>query len=116
MTLDSAGMDERQQASSAISHYSPRPVGRRRREAMPWEMVGYAGSIEAGPGRDISVARQAECGARWMHRVGLGRAAAVAHDLDGEARSEGGAVQRLLLTGPLEPRRRPTPYSARKDI
>lgn len=48
-----------------------------------WEMIGYAGSIAAGAGRDISVAQQAEYLAAWMHHLGLERAAVVGHDLGG---------------------------------
>lgn len=51
--------------------------------AMAWEMVGYAGSIEAGVDRDISVARQVEYVASWMHHLGLERAVVVGHDLGG---------------------------------
>jgi len=51
---------------------------------LAWEMVGYGGSMREGQGRDISVARQAEYLARWMHEVGLdGGAVLVGHDLGG---------------------------------
>ena len=61
-------------------HVMPRLSGCR---ALAWEMVGYAGSIEEGRGRDISVARQAEYLIRWMDAIELERAVLVGHDLGG---------------------------------
>ena len=57
----------------------PRVAGR----ALAWEMVGYGGSIPAGRGRDLSVARQAEHLTSWMRELGLERALLVGHDLGG---------------------------------
>lgn len=51
--------------------------------ALAWEMVGYAGSMEQGRGRDISVNRQADYLARWMDAINLERAVVVGHDLGG---------------------------------
>lgn len=61
-------------------HVLPQLAGRR---TLAWEMVGYAGSIPAGIGRDISVAHQADYLAMWMRHVGLERAVVVGHDLGG---------------------------------
>ncbi|MFN2503887.1 MAG: alpha/beta fold hydrolase [Acidimicrobiales bacterium] len=44
-------------------------------------MLGYAGSIPAGVGRDISVARQAEYLLAWLDAMGVGRAVLAGHDL-----------------------------------
>jgi pimeloyl-ACP methyl ester carboxylesterase len=46
-------------------------------------MVGYAGSIPEGPGRDISVAQQAEYLAAWLEARDLGPVLVVGHDLGG---------------------------------
>lgn len=51
--------------------------------AMAWEMVGYAGSIRAGIGREISVAQQAEYLESWMRELGIERGILVGHDLGG---------------------------------
>lgn len=50
---------------------------------LAWEMVGYAGSIGEGVGRDISVARQAEYLLAWLDAIGIQRAVLVGHDLGG---------------------------------
>lgn len=50
---------------------------------LAWEMVGYAGSIEAGRHRDISVAQQSEYLVAWMDAIGLERAVFAGHDLGG---------------------------------
>lgn len=50
---------------------------------LAWEMVGYGMSIEAGRGRDISVASQAEYLAAWMRHLGIRKAIFAAHDLGG---------------------------------
>lgn len=61
-------------------HVIPRLGGARR---LAWEMVGYAASIPAGVGRDISVARQAEYLLAWLDAVGVERIVLVGHDLGG---------------------------------
>ncbi len=61
-------------------HVTPRLSGCR---TLAWEMGGYAGSIEQGRGRDISVARQAEYLVRWMDAIDLEQAVLVGHDLGG---------------------------------
>ncbi|ESR24628.1 alpha/beta fold hydrolase [Lutibaculum baratangense] len=61
-------------------HVLPRLEGAR---CLAWEMVGYAGSIPAGRGRDISVAKQAEYLVAWMNALGLERAILAGHDLGG---------------------------------
>ena len=50
---------------------------------LAWEMIGYAGSIEAGIGRDISVGRQADYLIQWMDSIDLDEAVLVGHDLGG---------------------------------
>jgi len=50
---------------------------------LAWEMVGYAGSMHAGKGRDISVASQADYLVEWMDTLGIGRAIFAGHDLGG---------------------------------
>ena len=59
---------------------APRLTGAR---VMAWEMVGYAGSIKAGIGRDISVAHQADYLSMWMRHAGITGAVVVGHDLGG---------------------------------
>ncbi len=61
---------------------------------LAWEMVGYAGSMDAGRGRDISIAAQADYLAAWLDRLGIARAVLVGHDLGG------GVVQRLAALEP----------------
>lgn len=51
--------------------------------ALAWEMVGYAGSIEEGRDRNISVARQAEYLVRWMDALRVEQSVLVGHDLGG---------------------------------
>lgn len=58
------------------------------------EMVGYADSIPAGAGRDISVAAQAARLWRWLDAIGVERAVLVGHDLGG------GVVQIAALASP----------------
>ena len=50
---------------------------------LAWEMVGYAGSIGNGRGRDISVARQADNLVRWLDALELDRVVLAGHDLGG---------------------------------
>lgn len=50
---------------------------------LAWEMVGYAGSIKAGIGRNISVAHQADYLSMWMRHMGVSGAVVVGHDLGG---------------------------------
>lgn len=50
---------------------------------LAWEMVGYAGSIAEGIGRDISVGRQADYLIQWMDSIDLDTAVLVGHDLGG---------------------------------
>lgn len=61
-------------------HVLPRINGAR---CLAWEMPGYAGSIPAGDGRDISVAKQAEYLVDWMTALKIERAVFVGHDLGG---------------------------------
>ncbi len=61
-------------------HVLPQVSGAHR---LAWEMVGYAGSIPEGAGRDISVARQAEHLLAWLRAIGIERAVLVGHDLGG---------------------------------
>ncbi len=61
-------------------HVLPRVDGARK---LAWEMVGYAGSIPQGEGRDISVARQADHLLSWLDAIGVERAVLVGHDLGG---------------------------------
>lgn len=61
---------------------------------LAWEMVGFAGSIPAGRGRDISVARQAEYLRAWLDALGLERVILAGHDLGG------GVVQNLAVRHP----------------
>lgn len=58
----------------------PRVNGAR---CLAFEMVGYADSIPAGEGRDISVARQADYLLAWLDALDIGRAVLVGHDLGG---------------------------------
>ncbi|MFN2563743.1 MAG: alpha/beta fold hydrolase [Gemmatimonadaceae bacterium] len=58
----------------------PRLAGAR---ALAWEMVGYGDSIPEGPGRDISVAKQAEYLLAWLDELGIGHAVLAGHDLGG---------------------------------
>jgi pimeloyl-ACP methyl ester carboxylesterase len=51
--------------------------------ALCWEMPGYARSIDAGRGRDLAVAQQAEYLHAWMQAVDLESAIVVGHDLGG---------------------------------
>lgn len=55
----------------------------REARCLAWEMVGYAGSISEGQGRDISVARQADYLLAWLDGVGIDEAVVVGHDLGG---------------------------------
>lgn len=48
-----------------------------------WEMVGYAGSIEAGRNVDISVKKQAEYLIDWMDALGIEEAIFAGQDLGG---------------------------------
>lgn len=50
---------------------------------LAFEMVGYADSIPAGRGRDISVGRQADYLLTWLDELGIDRAVYVGHDLGG---------------------------------
>ena len=50
---------------------------------LAFEMVGYASSIPAGEGRDISVARQADYLVAWAKSIGVERAVLAGHDLGG---------------------------------
>jgi pimeloyl-ACP methyl ester carboxylesterase len=50
---------------------------------LAFEMVGYADSIPAGRGRDISVGRQADYLLGWLDELGVDRAVLVGHDLGG---------------------------------
>lgn len=58
----------------------PQVAGARR---LAWEMVGYAGSIPEGAGRDMSVAGQAGHLLAWLDALGIERAVLVGHDLGG---------------------------------
>ena len=58
----------------------PRVEGAR---LLAWEMVGYAGSIAEGRGREIGVARQAEYLREWLDAMGLERVVLAGHDLGG---------------------------------
>ncbi len=74
--------------------------------ALAWEMVGYAGSIPAGEGRDISVGRQADYLVAWLRHLGVERAVLVGHDLGGGvaqivAVRHPGLVAGLLLTNSI---------------
>lgn len=62
--------------------------------ALAWEMVGYGGSIPAGRGRDISVARQADYLTGWLDALEIDRAILVGHDLGA------GVVQRAAVARP----------------
>lgn len=66
------------------------------RPVLAWEMTGYAGSIAAGRGRDLSLSAQAGRLGRWLDHLGLDRVTLVGHDL-------GGGVAQILATS--EPRR-----------
>lgn len=66
------------------------------RPVLAWEMTGYAGSIAAGRGRDLSLAAQAARLERWMDHLGLREVTLVGHDL-------GGGVAQILTVG--QPRR-----------
>lgn len=68
--------------------------------ALAWEMVGYGEGIDAGRGRDISVAAQAEYLAGWLEQVGVRRAVFVGHDLGGGI-AQILAVRRPALVGGL---------------
>lgn len=61
---------------------------------LAFEMLGYAGSIPLGEGRDISVAAQAARLLRWLDALGIDRAVLVGHDLGG------GVVQIAAVTDP----------------
>ncbi len=61
-------------------HVVPRMRGAR---LLAWEMVGYAGSIQAGRGRDISVAAQADYLRDWLDALGRERVVLAGHDLGG---------------------------------
>lgn len=61
-------------------HVRPRVRGAR---LLSWEMVGYAGSIAVGKGRDISVAAQAGYLAQWLDSLSLDRVILAGHDLGG---------------------------------
>ncbi|MBW3562586.1 MAG: alpha/beta hydrolase [Actinobacteria bacterium] len=50
---------------------------------LAFEMVGFADSIPAGRGRDISVARQAEYLLAWLDELEIDGAVFVGHDLGG---------------------------------
>lgn len=63
---------------------------------LAWEMTGYAGSIAAGRGRDLSLSAQAARLGRWLDHLGLDRVTLVGHDL-------GGGVAQILAT--TEPHR-----------
>lgn len=58
----------------------PRVQGAR---CLAFGMVGYADSIPAGEGRDISVARQADYLLGWLEALDIDRAVLVGHDLGG---------------------------------
>lgn len=53
------------------------------RPVLAWEMTGYAGSIAAGRGRDLSLSAQAARLGRWLDHLGLDRVTLVGHDLGG---------------------------------
>ena len=59
-------------------HVAPKVDGAR---VLAWEMVGYAGSIASGTGRDISVAQQAKYLLRWLDALKLERVVLAGHDL-----------------------------------
>lgn len=61
-------------------HVTPRV---HRARLLAWEMVGYAASIPAARGNDISVAAQATHMARWLDALGLDRVVLCGHDLGG---------------------------------
>lgn len=61
-------------------HVLPLVTGTR---CLAWEMVGYGQSMPAGPGRDLSVAGQADHLRRWLAHVGIEKAVIVGHDLGG---------------------------------
>lgn len=61
-------------------HVMPRLFGVR---CLAFEMVGYADSIPAGRGRDISVSRQADYLLGWLEAIGIERAVLAGHDLGG---------------------------------
>jgi pimeloyl-ACP methyl ester carboxylesterase len=62
--------------------------------ALAWEMVGYGASIPEGRDRDISVGRQAEYLAQWLHALRIERAVLAGHDLGG------GVVQIAAVRNP----------------
>lgn len=61
-------------------HVAPCLAGR---HLLAWEMTGYAGSIAAGRGRDLSLAAQAGRLARWIRALDLEPVTLVGHDLGG---------------------------------
>lgn len=61
---------------------------------LAWEMVGYGGSTDQGPSRDISVAKQAEYLAAFLEAQGISKAVLAGHDLGG------GVVQILAVRRP----------------
>jgi pimeloyl-ACP methyl ester carboxylesterase len=61
-------------------HVTPALTGVR---VLAFEMVGYARSIPAGEGRDISIAAQARHLNAWLDHLGLERVILVGHDLGG---------------------------------
>ncbi|KUG08472.1 hypothetical protein ASU33_09925 [Solirubrum puertoriconensis] len=61
---------------------------------LAWEMVGYGWSMQAGLGRNISVARQAEYLYLWLQHEQITKAVFVGHDLGG------GVVQRMATLYP----------------
>jgi pimeloyl-ACP methyl ester carboxylesterase len=84
-------------------HVLPQVQGAR---CLVWEMVGYGSSIEAGQGRDISVARQVDYLVAWMETLGLGQAVLVGHDLGGgvaqiAAARHSGRAAGLVLTNSI---------------
>lgn len=50
---------------------------------LAFELIGYGASIDAGRGRDISVARQADYLLAWLDELGIDHAVFVGHDLGG---------------------------------
>lgn len=74
-------------------HVIPRLTGSDTR-CLAWEMVGFGWSMQAGLGRDVSVAAQTRYLRAWLRHLGIERAVFVGHDLGG------GVLQRLLVHEP----------------
>lgn len=74
-------------------HVVPRLAGPKLR-CLAFELVGFGWSMEAGLGRDISVARQADHLRAWLDALAIERAVLVGHDLGG------GVAQRFAVAHP----------------